>query len=71
MFRINKKSIAPKRKGFCTIAELISGEVRDELVAWAYFMRQHFKDLPASKAMRHDSHQRHRGALRQRRWGIG
>lgn len=68
--RVNGRALVIKREPICTVEEYIAGEIREELLTWAFFMSQHLQDIKPSAAMRHDSFERHKGALRQRRWGI-
>lgn len=70
MFRVNGRALGIVREPICTIEEYIAGEVREELLTWAYFMSKHLQDIKPSEAMRHDSYERHKGAIRQRRWGV-
>lgn len=67
--RVNGRALYVERPGFCTIEELISGEVREELRWWQYYMARYFEDISIKDAIKHDWHERHRGALRQRGWG--
>jgi len=68
--RVNGRALLIERESICTVEEYISREVREELLMWKYFMEQYMRDIRPAEAMRHDSHERHRGALRQRRWGV-
>lgn len=68
--RVNGRALVIERESICTVEEYISGEVREELLTWKFFMEQYMRDIRPVEVMRHDSHERHRGALRQRGWGV-
>lgn len=71
MFRVNGRALVIERPPFCTIEELVTSEVREELMTWKYFIEEYTRDISIRGAMRHDWYERHRGALRQRGWGVG
>lgn len=68
--RVNGRALIVDREPIITIGEYINGEVREELLTWVYFMTRHLQELKPEVAMKHDSYERHKGALRQRRWGL-
>ncbi|NSW92830.1 MAG: hypothetical protein HPY74_19685 [Firmicutes bacterium] len=69
MFRVNGRSIAPVRKGFITIAELLSWEVLEELLTWKCFMEQYFRGLSVTQVMQHDAYKRVNRRVKQIRHG--
>ena len=70
MFRVNGRSIAAEKPGLCTIAELIIGEVLEELLTWKYFMEQHEMDIRPAEAMKHNAYKRINRRLKQIRHGM-
>lgn len=70
MMRVNGRALVIERPAICTIEEYISGEVRDELRLWQYFMMQYLNDIRPQEAMKHDSYKRVNRRIRQIKHGV-
>jgi len=69
MFRVNGRALVIERESICTVEEYVSGEVREELQTWKYFMEQYLRDIRPAEAMRHDAYKRINRRIRQIRHG--
>ncbi len=65
MFRVNGRALVIVREPICTIEEYISGEVREELLTWKFYMEQYFSDIQPAMVMKHDSYKRIGRRIRQ------
>lgn len=43
--RVNGRALVIERESICTVEEYISGEVREELLTWKFFMEQYMRDI--------------------------
>jgi hypothetical protein len=68
--RVNGRALVFQREPICTVEEYISGEVREELLTWKYYMEQYFRDIRPGRAMQHDGHKRIGRRIRQVRHGV-
>jgi len=70
VFRVNGRALVIIREPICTIEEYISGEVREELLTWKFYMEQYFRDIQPATVMKHDSYKRIGRRVRQIKHGV-
>ncbi|MBO8183629.1 MAG: hypothetical protein H0Z28_12725 [Archaeoglobus sp.] len=67
---MNGRALVVERESICTIAEMIDGEVVEELIFWKVNMENYFKDISANQAMKHDAYKRINRRMRQIKHGV-